>query len=111
MSDNANREAKPAHGLDAVDVSDLLRSVERPGSGFRVATTLLLLVLLGGWVIFGRQLLYGLGVTGLNQPVAWGFYIVNFVFFIGISHAGTLISAILRLSTPSGGGRSPAWPR
>jgi molybdopterin-containing oxidoreductase family membrane subunit len=97
MSD-VNHEARPTHGLDAVDVSDLLRSVEKPGSGFRVAVTLLLMVLLGGWVIFGRQLLYGLGVTGLNQPVAWGFYIVNFVFFIGISHAGTLISAILRLS-------------
>jgi molybdopterin-containing oxidoreductase family membrane subunit len=43
-------------------------------------------------------LVEGLGVTGMNQPVTWGFYIVNFVFFIGISHAGTLISAILRLS-------------
>ena len=44
-----------------------------------------------------RQLRQGLGVTGLNVPVYWGFYITNFVFFIGISHAGTLISAILRL--------------
>ncbi|MGB5878893.1 MAG: NrfD/PsrC family molybdoenzyme membrane anchor subunit, partial [Thermoanaerobaculia bacterium] len=78
--------------------SDLLRPIEESGVGFRVTSSLLLLVLLTGWVIFGRQLLYGLGVTGLNQPVAWGFYIVNFVFFIGISHAGTLISAILRLS-------------
>jgi molybdopterin-containing oxidoreductase family membrane subunit len=77
---------------------DLLRSIEGSGVGFRVASSLLLLVILGGWVLFGRQLLWGLGVTGLNQPVAWGFYIVNFVFFIGISHAGTLISAILRLS-------------
>jgi molybdopterin-containing oxidoreductase family membrane subunit len=34
----------------------------------------------------------------MNQPVTWGFDITNFVFFIGISHAGTLISAILRLS-------------
>jgi molybdopterin-containing oxidoreductase family membrane subunit len=98
MSDKAKDQAKATHGLDAVDVDDLLRSVEGPGTGFRVATTLLILAILGGWVIFGRQLLYGLGVTGLNQPVAWGFYIVNFVFFIGISHAGTLISAILRLS-------------
>lgn len=77
---------------------DLLRSVEDAGVGFRVVSTLLCLVILTGWVIFGRQILQGLGVTGLNQPVAWGFYIVNFVFFIGISHAGTLISAILRLS-------------
>ncbi|RMD84683.1 MAG: hypothetical protein D6808_06615, partial [Candidatus Dadabacteria bacterium] len=43
------------------------------------------------------QLKNGLGVTGMNRPVYWGVYITNFVFFIGISHAGTLISAILRL--------------
>jgi molybdopterin-containing oxidoreductase family membrane subunit len=77
---------------------DLLRSIEQSGVGFRVASTLLILVILGGWMLFSRQILRGLGVTGLNQPVAWGFYIVNFVFFIGISHAGTLISAILRLA-------------
>jgi molybdopterin-containing oxidoreductase family membrane subunit len=48
--------------------------------------------------MYSTQLFQGLGVTGLNNNVSWGFYIVNFVFFIGISHAGTLISAILRLS-------------
>jgi len=83
---------------DELEERELLRPIEGAGVGFRVATSLLLLVILGGWVLFGRQLLWGLGVTGLNQPVTWGFYIVNFVFFIGISHAGTLISAILRLS-------------
>ncbi len=45
-----------------------------------------------------RQWVLGLGVTGLNRPVYWGIYITNFVFFIGISHAGTLISAILRVT-------------
>ena len=40
---------------------------------------------------------YGVGVWGINQPVAWGFAIVNFVWWIGIGHAGTLISAILLL--------------
>ena len=39
----------------------------------------------------------GLGLWGVNQPVAWGFDIVNFVFWVGIGHAGTLISAILFL--------------
>ena len=39
----------------------------------------------------------GVGVWGLNNPVAWGFAIVNFVFWVGIGHAGTLISAILFL--------------
>ncbi|MBE3067670.1 MAG: polysulfide reductase NrfD [Chloroflexi bacterium] len=40
----------------------------------------------------------GLGVTGLNRPVYWGVYITNFVFFIGLAHSGTFISAILRLA-------------
>jgi molybdopterin-containing oxidoreductase family membrane subunit len=45
-----------------------------------------------------HQLRNGLGVTGLNTPEYWGIYIICFVFFIGISHAGTLISAILRVA-------------
>jgi Ni/Fe-hydrogenase subunit HybB-like protein len=61
----------------------------------------LALVLLGfttcAFFAWMAQLRNGLGVTGLNVPVYWGVYITNFVFFIGISHAGTLISAILRL--------------
>ena len=39
----------------------------------------------------------GVGIWGINMPVAWGFAIVNFVWWIGIGHAGTLISAILLL--------------
>ncbi|MCX7016381.1 MAG: polysulfide reductase NrfD [Candidatus Sumerlaeota bacterium] len=39
----------------------------------------------------------GIGVWGVNQPVGWGFAIINFVFWVGIGHAGTLISAILFL--------------
>ena len=46
---------------------------------------------------FGYQLYTGIGVWGMNSPVFWAFDITNFVFWIGISHAGTLISAILRL--------------
>src|SRR3954471_6464068 len=43
-------------------------------------------------------LLYaGVGIWGINIPIAWGFAIVNFVWWIGIGHAGTLISAILLL--------------
>lgn len=41
--------------------------------------------------------LYGVGVWGINIPVGWGFAIINFVWWIGIGHAGTLISAILLL--------------
>src|SRR5574337_2129627 len=44
------------------------------------------------------QFTVGLSVTGMRDYVSWGLYISNFVFFIGVSHAGTLISAILRVS-------------
>jgi len=47
---------------------------------------------------WGYQIRNGIGVSGINRPVFWGFYITNFVFWIGISHAGTLISAILRVT-------------
>lgn len=54
--------------------------------------------LLQGLVVGVAWLFYwGTGVWGLNQPVAWGLAIVNFVWWIGIGHAGTLISAILLL--------------
>src|SRR5512145_1103879 len=56
------------------------------------------LVLAAGVIALVNQWWLGLGVTGLNRPVYWGIYITNFVFFIGISHAGTLISAILRIA-------------
>ena len=76
----------------------LYRPIDETGPGFWLTGALLLCVVLFGVYMYVRQLLYGLGVTGMNQPVTWGFYIINFVFFIGISHAGTLISAILRLN-------------
>jgi Ni/Fe-hydrogenase subunit HybB-like protein len=50
-----------------------------------------------GLVCIGITIAYGLGTWGVNQPVSWGFDIVNFVFWVGIGHAGTLISAILFL--------------
>jgi Ni/Fe-hydrogenase subunit HybB-like protein len=55
---------------------------------------LLVLVL---FFAIGYLLVAGVGVWGINVPVAWGFAIVNFVWWIGIGHAGTLISAILLL--------------
>ena len=76
----------------------LYRSIEHTGPGFYLTAAFLLAVFFFGVYQYIRQLVFGLGVTGLNQPVTWGFYIINFVFFIGISHAGTLISAILRLN-------------
>lgn len=59
-----------------------------------------LLVAVIGWALFAYylQLRDGLVVTGMRDRISWGLYITLFVFFIGISHAGTLISAILRVA-------------
>ena len=58
----------------------------------------LLVVIAWGVYAYSRQLQDGLVVTGMRDRISWGLYITTFVFFIGISHAGTLISAILRVS-------------
>lgn len=56
----------------------------------------LLLLLLGAAAV-AHLLITGIGIWGINIPVAWGFAIIHFVWWIGIGHAGTLISAILLL--------------
>ena len=76
----------------------LYRPIYETGKGFYITVGVLTLIILWALFMYIGQVYLGLGVTGMNQPITWGFYIVNFVFFIGISHAGTLISAILRLS-------------
>ena len=61
--------------------------------GFTIAFSLLMLLL----VALTNLVVTGIGIWGINVPVAWGFDIINFVWWIGIGHAGTLISAILLL--------------
>lgn len=70
---------------------------ERPTKKFYIALSITLTMLLIGAVSLGYTLYYGIGMWGNNQPVGWGFDIINFVFWVGIGHAGTLISAILFL--------------
>ncbi|RMF62933.1 MAG: hydrogenase [Bacteroidetes bacterium] len=60
---------------------------------FSIANIGLMILLLSVAYLFWN----GIGVWGLNNPVGWGYAIVNFVFWVGIGHAGTLISAILYL--------------
>jgi len=77
---------------------DLLAPVLGMPKWWYGAVGFLLLVIFIGLAAYGYELYWGMGVTGLNRPVMWGFYITNFVFWIGISHAGIMISAILRLT-------------
>ena len=50
-----------------------------------------------GVAFWTRQIYEGLGVTGYGQPTLWAVYITDFVFWVGIAHSGTLISAVLFL--------------
>lgn len=77
---------------------DLLAGVLGMPKWWLPTVIFLTLVVFTGLGSFGYMMNKGLGVTGLNRPVMWGFFIVNFVFWIGISHAGIMISAILRLT-------------
>jgi len=61
--------------------------------GFALAFALVMLLLFAVTYLFA----VGVGIWGIDVPVAWGFAIINFVWWIGIGHAGTLISAILLL--------------
>ncbi len=70
---------------------------ERPDKKFYFALAITLSMLGTGAVCLGITFWFGTGVWGLNNPVGWAFDIVNFVFWVGIGHAGTLISAILFL--------------
>jgi len=76
-------------------ISDLV--LRRPSKAwlvlFSISGSLTLLL----FVSVAYLLLRGVGIWGINIPVGWGFAIVNFVWWIGIGHAGTLISAILLL--------------
>jgi molybdopterin-containing oxidoreductase family membrane subunit len=76
---------------------EILKALSRPGKGW---WALLALSVAGIGLFFTSwaiQIVKGIGVSGLSSPVGWGVYITTFVFWVGIAHSGTLISAILFL--------------
>ncbi len=78
--------------------ANLLRSITETSLTFYVWIGALSCVILWGLYAYIVQLRRGLIVTGMRDQFSWGLYITDFVFFIGISHAGTLISAVLRVA-------------
>lgn len=76
----------------------LLRSLLHSGLPFYLWVAGLGGLFLWGIRAYTVQLQEGLAATGMRDYVSWGLYITNFVFFIGISHVGALMSAILRIS-------------
>jgi molybdopterin-containing oxidoreductase family membrane subunit len=76
---------------------DIIRVLLRPTPGWIALFALSLAALAyGGWC-WAQQLIWGMGLAGITHPTMWGIYIVTFVFWVGIGHAGTLISAVLFL--------------
>jgi molybdopterin-containing oxidoreductase family membrane subunit len=69
----------------------------KPDKKYFIALSISVSLLLTGAIFLAFSIYYGTGLWGNNQPVGWAFPIVNFVFWVGIGHAGTLISAILFL--------------
>jgi molybdopterin-containing oxidoreductase family membrane subunit len=84
--------------VDSQDNEKLIAPLFRTGIGFWVLLVILAAIVAWGIYHYIQQLTIGLGLTGMDRPSYWGIYMVNFIFFIGISHAGTLISAILRVT-------------
>lgn len=87
-------------GMDYADVTDAVcapwEAKQPPRIWWAIfAVAVSLLLMLGACI--GHLLMKGVGVWGNNNPAYWGWPIVNFVFWVGIGHAGTLISAILFL--------------
>src|SRR4029077_10648718 len=89
---------EPGHTYASVTdkISSIVLSRKQPKGwyfGFAIAFALLMLLTYAVTYL----LVVGVGIWGINIPVGWGFAIVNFVWWIGFGHAGTLISAILLL--------------
>src|SRR4051812_9318315 len=96
------REGAPViePGYTYESVTDSISSIvlhQKTPRGWWIGFGISLLLTLVLFVSLGYLLLNGPGVWGLNIPVGWAFDITNFVWWVGIGHAGTLISAILLL--------------
>ncbi|HQU43792.1 MAG TPA: hydrogenase, partial [Pirellulales bacterium] len=86
------------HKTAAQVTRDICAPLERGAGGWWwLAFSLAFSVLCLGVAAVSYQIAVGIGTWGLNRTVGWAFDITNFVFWIGIGHAGTLISAILFL--------------
>ena len=108
MELNGSGTSRPPHGEPPIigpgytyasvtdKISVFVLSGETP-RGWFIGFALAFLLFMGLLYFVAYTVLVGLGVWGINVPIGWGFAIINFVWWIGIGHAGTLISAILLL--------------
>jgi molybdopterin-containing oxidoreductase family membrane subunit len=76
---------------------DILAAMEKPGRAYLAGLAFTATLTVIGGILWVYQIRNGLGVAGYTHPVNWAIYITNFVFWVGIAHSGTLISAVLYL--------------
>ncbi len=76
---------------------DVLRNMFSPSRTYYYLLALCFAGILLGAFCWGYMIATGIGVAGMKHPVFWGTFLINFVFWVGIAHSGTLISAILYL--------------
>ena len=78
---------------------DVLRIMLETGSQYRtvlgISISIALVCFFGPWMY---QLYVGVGAAGMNRSAMWGSYLSNFIFWIGLSHSGTLLSAVLHIT-------------
>ncbi len=86
--------------LQYADVNDdIVRSLTVTGKRYYIALgTSASLALLCFFYPWFYQLYYGIGAAGMNHPGVWGTYLASFIFWIGLSHSGTLLSCVLHLT-------------
>jgi molybdopterin-containing oxidoreductase family membrane subunit len=94
MSDLSSPPKKSASRLN----DEMLSCLAPPSRRWWLLALLLGAVVAWGLAAFTWQMSHGMYVTGKNRPVMWALYITGFVFWVGMSHSGTMVSAILRLS-------------
>ncbi|OIP62869.1 MAG: polysulfide reductase [Nitrospirae bacterium CG_4_9_14_3_um_filter_53_35] len=94
MSDDRDLVSKDTKTIQ----QELTSSMNPPTWKWFLLVGFLGLIVIWGGIAWGYQIKVGMGAAGINLPVMWGFYIVSFVFWVGLSHSGTMVSAILRLA-------------
>ena len=89
--------------LQFADVNDdVVRSIVQTGTAYYVTLTIAFsITLLCFFFPWFYQLYYGIGAAGNNHPAVWGTYLASFIFWIGLSHSGTLLSCVLHITNSS----------
>ena len=96
VNDNLRQESDIVDYKDQIE-RDILVAMSKPTLLFWFGLGIAVALVLWGAISWTTQIMRGMGVANINNPIGWGVYITDFVFWVGIAHSGTLISAVLYL--------------